>query len=75
MYYSLRTDFTNCPSVFIVDFEQISAGWEAKDGETKRVRSTKIYFNIFYLHYVCFFVSFTLLKISNRKATVSKETI
>ena len=48
MYFSLRTDFTNCPSVFIVDFEEISAVWEAKDGETKRVRSTKIYFNIFY---------------------------
>ena len=36
-----------CPSVFIVDLEQISAGWEAKGGETKQVRSTKKIFDIF----------------------------
>ena len=36
-----------CPSVFIVDFEQISAGWQAKGGEKKEVRSTKISLDIF----------------------------
>ena len=35
------------PSVFIVDFDKLSAGWEAKGGETKQVRSTKISFDIF----------------------------
>ena len=29
---------TTCPSVFIVDFEQVSAGWEAKDGIDSEVR-------------------------------------
>ena len=43
----LWTDFTTCTSVFIVEFGQVSADWEAKGGETKQVRSTKIYFNIF----------------------------
>ena len=32
MYWLLRTDFTTCPSVVIVDFEQVSASWEAKRG-------------------------------------------
>ena len=66
------------PSVFIVDFEQVSTGWEVKGGtdyrihfsefsveallETKQVSPTKISFDI-------------LLKILNQKATVSKETI
>ena len=26
------TDFTMCLSVFIVDFEEVSANWEAKEG-------------------------------------------
>ena len=36
-----------CPSVFIVDFEQISVGWQAKGGVKKDVRSTKISLDIF----------------------------
>ena len=32
IYCLLSTDFTTCPSVFIVDFEQVSTGWEAKGG-------------------------------------------
>ena len=35
------------PIVFIVEFELVSAGREAKGGETKQVRSTKIPFDIF----------------------------
>ena len=27
-YCLLWTDFTPCPNAFIVDFEQVSAGWE-----------------------------------------------
>ena len=68
------TDFTTCTSVFIVEFGQVSAGWEAKSGETKQVRSAKIYFNIFN-ETVFVFCFICLLKILNRKATVSKETI
>ena len=30
IYCLLWTDFTTCPNDFIVDFEQISDGWEAK---------------------------------------------
>ena len=71
----LWTDFTTCTSVFIVEFGQVSAGWEAKGGETKQVKSTKIYFNIFNETVFLFFCFICLLKISNRKATVSKETI
>ena len=41
------TDFTTCPSVFIVEFGQMSAGWEAKTRETKQVRLTQISFDIF----------------------------
>ena len=37
---------TTCPSAFIVDFEQIIAGWEAKGGGKKQVRSTKISLDI-----------------------------
>ena len=44
MHCLLRTDFTTCSIVFVVDFEQVSAGWEAKVGETKQVKSTKISF-------------------------------
>ena len=40
-------DFTIFPSVFIVDFEQVISCWEAKGGETKQVRSIKIFFDIF----------------------------
>ena len=36
-----------CPSAFIVDFEQVSASWEAKGRERKQVRSTKISLDIF----------------------------
>ena len=32
IYCLLWTDFTMCPSVFIVDFEEVSADWEAKEG-------------------------------------------
>ena len=47
LFCRILSDFTTCPSVFIVDFEQVNAGWEAKGGETKQVRSTKISFDIF----------------------------
>ena len=36
-----------CSSVFIVDFEQVNAGWEAEGGGKKQVRSTKISLDIF----------------------------
>ena len=36
--------FTTCASVFIVVFEQVSAGWEAKVGEKKQVRSIIVNF-------------------------------
>ena len=42
----LWKDFRTCPSVFIVEFGQINADWEAKGGETKQVRSAKISFDI-----------------------------
>ena len=35
IYCLLWTDFTMCPTVFIVDFEQVSSGWEAKSVEKK----------------------------------------
>ena len=47
IYCLLWTDFTTCPTVFIVDFGQVSAAWEAKGGKTKQVRSTKKFFDTF----------------------------
>ena len=74
----LWTGFTTCPSVFIVtvDFEQVSAGWEAKGGINYRILlnvSKLLYWNeaseinknsclYFYWNYVCFFVSFAYWK-------------
>ena len=47
IYCLLWTDFTTCPTVFIVDFEQVSGDWEANGVKTKQVRSIKNYFDIF----------------------------
>ena len=61
MSFTLNS-FITCPNVFTVDFEQVSAGWEAKGRinyripfkcfkinllQTKQVRQTKISFDIF----------------------------
>ena len=32
MYCLLWADFKVCPSVFIVDFEDVNASWDAKKG-------------------------------------------
>ena len=69
-YCLLWTDFTTSPNVFIVDFEQVSIGWEAKG------RYTKQDILIFLLKLVfAFLLHLHLPKISNGKATVTKETI
>ena len=56
IYPSLWTNFTRCPSVFIIDFEQVNAGWETRGGETKQERSTKISFDIFIETMFAFFL-------------------
>ena len=87
--FTLRTDFTTCPTVYIVDFEQVSASWEAKRGINYGIclnASKSLYrkqskwdqqnFLLIFLLKLCLLFCFIcLLKILNQKATVSKETI
>ena len=68
----LWSDFTTCPSVFIVDFEQVNAGWEAKGGQKKQVRSTKISLDIF-IETACFFASFAYWKFQTGKILSRKK--
>ena len=88
-YCLLWTDFTTCPSVFMVGFEQVSPSWEAKRGINYRIclnASKSLYWKqskwdqqnfllIFSLKLYLLFCFIFLLIILNQKSTVSKETI
>ena len=73
IYCLLWTDFTTSPIVFIVDFEQLSAGWEAKGGEIKQMRSTKKYVDIFIETIFAFLASFAYWKLQTGKQLFRKK--
>ena len=75
IYCLLWTDFTKCPIVFIVDFEQVSAGLESKGGKTKQVRSTKIYFDIFIETMFAFLLHLPYWKFHTEKLLFRKKQI
>ena len=60
-------------SIFIADFEQVSAGWEAKGGGEKASEINKNFFSYFYWSYVCFFASFACWRFQTGKILFRKK--
>ena len=58
----------------MVDFEHVSASWQAKGRETKQVKSTNISFDIF-METMFAFLLHLLIENFKPENTVSKETI
>ena len=40
VFFKLRTDFTHCSAVSIVDFEQVNVGWECTQPALTCLKST-----------------------------------
>ena len=58
----------------MVDFEHVSASWQAKGREAKQVKSTNISFDIF-METMFAFLLHLLIENFKPENTVSKETI